>query len=329
MANLASGFSLIAPSVWEYTPPSTNLPTWFSSTDLHAPSLVLICTWTGARPRHIAKYTTKYQTLFPSSLIMVVTTTAKDLCFRSSERKQERMKPAVERLSSYKSISGSTHDNGILLHVFSEGGSNKACELAEAYYNITQTRIPVSAMCLDSTPGRPHYLRLCKALNKSLPQVPILRHASLLLASGVLGCIWFFYKHIKGPENNVITRTRRRLQDDRYLDSAAPRCYLFSKNDNLIAWKDVGEHAEEARAAGSSVTDVLFEVSGHVDHAKQEPRRYWDAVVTTWNKAGWKEKQIPHSSMPKDDFTMKTTLQLDICRESWGGLVGETMTLSC
>jgi hypothetical protein len=203
------------------------------------------------------------------------------------------MKPAVERISSAKYLNGRELDcSGILLHVFSEGGSNKACELAEAYYNITATRLPVSALCFDSTPGHPRYLRLCQALNKSLPQIPVLRHVAIIFASMTLGIIWILYTGIKGYENNVISRTRRRLQDPVYFDPNAPRCYLYSKGDCLISWEDVQEHAEESVRADMCVEEVLFEDSGHVGHAKEEPGRYWDAVLATWqSKDVMKQKQ--------------------------------------
>jgi hypothetical protein len=287
------GFQLIAPAIWEFNPPCVYTPTCSVRKDIDAPSLILLCTWTGAQCRYIAKYTAEYRSLFPSTRIMVITTSAKDLCFRNSQRKQERLRPAVERISSYKYLTDHGMSNGILLHVFSEGGSNKACELAEAYYNITSTRLPVSALCCDSTPGHPRYLRLCNALNKSLPQIRVLRHTGLLFGSAVLGCIWILYVGVKGCENNVITRTRRRLQDPKHFDLTTPRCYLYSRNDDLIAWQDVQEHAEESMDQNIPVTQVLFEHSGHVGHAKQEPERYWNAVMATWRETGILEEKIP------------------------------------
>jgi hypothetical protein len=115
------------------------------------------------------------------------------------------MKPAVNWISSYKYLNQHHRGSGILLHIFLEGGSNNACELAEAYYNIASTRLPVSAIFFNSTPGHPRYLRLCQALDKSLPQLPILRHIALLCASVIIDCIWLLYAGVKGYENNVIS----------------------------------------------------------------------------------------------------------------------------
>lgn len=278
-------FISIAPSVWELAPKSIRAPKSSLHKDVNVPALIVLCTWTGAHIRHIAKYTEKYESLFPSSIMMVITTTADDLCFRSSECKQERLVPAVKRISSHCSINPNGKNTGILLHVFSEGGSNKAVELAEAYHRITTTRLPVSAMCLDSTPGHPRYLRLCNALNKSLPQIPVLRHVGLLLGGIILAYFWILYTVFVGADHNVITRTRQRLQDPKNFKLETPRCYLFSEKDALIAAQDIRDHIQESMKKGTPVKDVFFEESGHVEHAKQDPQRYWGAVMATWNNS--------------------------------------------
>lgn len=303
------GFMLLSPSIYEYTPLSVHRSPYTADKFDGEPSLILLCTWTGAQHRYILKYTAKYQSLFPSAGIMVIATTTKDLCFRNSKRKQLRLRPAVERISSLEYLSACGNDTGTLLHVFSEGGSNKACELAEAYLNITGRRLPVSALCLDSTPGHPRYLRLCNALNKSLPQIPVLRHTGLLFGSAVLGAIWISYLSFKGKENNVITRTRRRLLEAEHWDLTAPRCYLYSINDELIAWKDVNEHAGESMNMGVPTTEVLFEQSGHVGHARADPELYWNAVIATWRSTLGRDEKKKGVESTWSDADSQVTLQ--------------------
>jgi hypothetical protein len=283
--SIVPGFAVLAPSIYEYTPRSAYKLSSSIAQEIDAPSLIILCSWTGANSKHVAKYTTEYHRLFPSTRILVIATTAKDLCFRNSKRKQERLRPAVDHISSLEYLDASNNNAGILMHAFSEGGSNKACEMAEAYYTTTGKRLPVSALCLDSTPGHPRYLRLCKALNKSLPQIPVLRHTGLVFGAAALGTLWLTYLLVKGSENNVITRTRRRLLDPKHFDLSAPRCYLYSKEDALIAWQDVREHATESSHLGVSVTEEIFEGSRHVGHARQEPERYWNAVMCTWRSS--------------------------------------------
>lgn len=284
------GFTCIAPSIWEWTPTlDSDLKT--QDFESSAPSLIIILSWTGAQGKHVAKYADTYKTLYASTPILIITTSAKDLCFRSSERKQERLGPAVNRIRTYGNV-----DN-ILIHAFSEGGSNKAVELAEAYRNSTGVRLPCSALCLDSTPGLPRFRRLCNALSLSLPPNPIFRCTGLLLGGVVLGGIWIVYTGFKGYDNNVVSQTRRRLYDQRFWHLDAPRAYLYSTSDALIASEDVQEHAKEAIAKNIPVVDACFHKSAHCRHAAEDADKYWDAVVTAWNLALVKEDRLDEKDL--------------------------------
>jgi hypothetical protein len=273
-----SGFSELATSIWICQKFQASGSFGCSSNNVGEPALVVLCPWTGAMPKHIIVYTDKYQELYPSAHIMVITTLLKDLCFRNSESKQEGLLPAVERIGVYPRI---------LMHVFSEGGSNKACELADAYKTEYRTLLPVSALCLDSTPGIPRYRRLCNAFSKALPPVPLMRPAGLVLGGVVVGCIWILYCGIKGFESNVISQTGNRLLDPNLWNLTAPRCYLFSVKDTLISWKDVDNHVRELKKKeeNSHSRSVVFDKSDHVQHAVDEPIRYWQTVQNTWQMA--------------------------------------------
>lgn len=300
------GFELIAPTIWDRIPSTPSTPT----VDISAPSLILLMTWTGAHGRHISKYTAEYANMFPSSHIMVITTSSADFLFRSSKRKQHRLQPAVKYISNLQHIP-CANTCGVLMHVFSEGGSNKACELASAYQRSTGSRLPVSAMYLDSTPGHPRYLRLCSALAKSFPPIPVLKQLALVVAAVLLGFVWILYHGFKGYENNVVSKSRRQLLDPAIFDLKVPRCYLYSKKDALIAWQDIYEHAGESMEHSGSVTEVIFEESGHVDHARKEPARYWDAIITVWRQSQEEDNDekgtratctLRESQLPEFDF---------------------------
>lgn len=273
------GFTLLAPTIWEKKPSCS----FFKVSPDEAPSLIIVLPWTGAHGRHVAKYTDVYETTYPSARILCITTSTKDICLRSSKKKQRVLQPAVERIHNHIE-----HHRGyanILVHAFSEGGSNKAVELAEAYRKTTGVMLPCSALCLDSTPGHPHYRRLCNAIKKSLPPIPILNCTGIIVGSALLGGIWIVYKCFKGTKNNVISRTRSRLHDPEFWDLSAPRCYLYSKGDELIDWRDIREHMSEAVRLESPVLDVTFEDSAHCKHAAKDPDRYWSAVALTWKRS--------------------------------------------
>ncbi|EOA82621.1 uncharacterized protein SETTUDRAFT_58095, partial [Exserohilum turcica Et28A] len=275
--NLIPGCRAIAPAIWEHICPSTSNP----SEDSSAPCLIMLMAWTGAHGQHISKYISKYATIFPTSRILVITTSAKDIIWRSPAGKRERLLPAINYILNLYGMPQS-RKGGILLHLFSEGGANKGCELAIAYRAVTGSQLPISAICMDSTPGHPRFLRLCSALARSFPPTPILRKFAKLIAIVVLGLVWAVYHVFKGYENNLVSRSRRELLDPDLFSLTVPRCYLYSKRDTLVAWQDIYEHASELIKRNGCLIEAIFEHSEHVSHAKVEPDRYWNTVRKVW-----------------------------------------------
>ena len=63
------------------------------------------------------------------------------------------------------------------------------------------------------------------------------------------------------------------------------RCYIYSDQDQTIQAKDVERHAYEARTKGWWVRTEKFHGSGHVQHLKLDPERYWDVVSDFWRSS--------------------------------------------
>lgn len=245
------------------------------------PDLILITSWTGALPRHIAKYTRSYNALYPDAPIMLITTHITDLVLHSTKHKAAALAPAVEYLRQRNSTSGS---NRILMHAFSDGGSNKAVCLAEAYLASTGRRLPVAASVLDSTPGTARYSSNLVAFRRSLPSNAALRAVGLLIGALLLAVHWVLFCIFVGQEQNVLSKTRRRLNDETLWDLAAmSRTYVFSQADDLISWRDIEDHAADAaETLGTTSMLVRFKESGHCCHAKENEEYYWNAVRRTW-----------------------------------------------
>jgi hypothetical protein len=275
--NFIEGFECIAPTIFSFDPPGVaeDDPSE-SSLDTNSPSLILLFSWTGAVPQHIAKYTSTYRAMFPSTPIMVITTVIKDLICRSSKKKQHCLLLAIEAIISHEI------DSNILVHCFSEGGSHKAVQFAKTFLKRTGRKLPIETLCLDSTPGNPRYLMLADAFKKSLPPNVVIRFMGMLAAYSILASFWTCYILI-GPNKNIITKTRRGLDDGNLWDTKAPRCYLYSKADKLIFWKDIEEHSEGAEGRGAPVIMVKFQDSAHCSHIKEDREVYWRAVEKTWH----------------------------------------------
>ena len=313
------GFYRHAPSIWIRQPvPSVPFSSISTENEKHTrllPSLLLLFSWTGASLRHVAKYTAWYASVFPDAPIMLITSTLRDLTFRSKAHKQAVLAPAVSYITSH-----SLDTNGIHIHSFSDGGSHKATQLAAAYLSTTGNHFPLSSMCLDSTPSAPRIHRTAHAFSLSLPpRIPFIRILGRLFAYLVLSCIWCFYI-ILGPDLNIITQLRQSLLldcdqgagDNQLLReqgkteskitmktaAARRRCYLYSEADELVDWKDVESHADLAEKQGLDVLRIRFTKSEHCAHTKEDAKRYWGAVKWALGSEGEGGTVEVSSSLP-------------------------------
>jgi hypothetical protein len=76
--------------------------------------------------------------------------------------------------------------------------------------------------------------------------------------------------------------SQQRILDETYFDHTILRCYLYSKEDALIAWQDKHERAEELQQEDTpavAVSDTFF-VFDNVHHiAADTTRNFFSAQV--------------------------------------------------
>ena len=254
-----------------------------STMNFQDPEFILLFTWTGAQPRHIAKYTSGYTKLFPSSPIMVITTSIKDLLYRASAKKQRSLIPAI------LTILTSDLDSNFLVHCFSDGGAHKSVQFAKAFLKTTGRRLPVSALCLDSAPGNLQYTKMAQACRKTAKGSPTVEIVTSLLAFMVAASYWTAYPVISDDDREhskrLFTKSRRELNNPGLWDVRTPRCYLFSNTDQITNPESVIEHARCAEELGAEVFLTQFESTDHCGHIKSpaDANRYWAAVQRTWD----------------------------------------------
>lgn len=254
-----------------------------STMNLQDPDLILLFTWTGAKPHHITKYTSAYTKLFPSSPIMVITTSLKDFLQRSSTKKQLSLIPAIlTTLSSHL-------DANFLVHCFSEGGAHKAVQFAKAFLKATGRPLPISALCLDSARGTLDHAKTAQA-NTTATQ-PTLQTLTSLLAFTLAPSCWTTYPLIcdaflEGPTHRyTFGKSRRALNDPRLWNVKTPRCYLFSNDDKLTDLRSVLEHARGAEKLGARVFLTPFEDTAQTQ-SLSAAEKYWTTVRRTWDARG-------------------------------------------
>ncbi|KAF2141637.1 uncharacterized protein K452DRAFT_31274 [Aplosporella prunicola CBS 121167] len=313
-----AAFTRLAPTAYLYTPApctsttSTNPnPTTTTTTSHQPPALILLATWYAAAPAHIAKYAAQYRALYPRTPQLLLTSTLADATWRPRGAQERGLRDVVgvargvvaeaEAERGCRGRGGKS--GGIVVHAFSNGGALTACAFARAWRggecageeregagkakkaggsrSRSNTALPLRALLLDSTPGRPSIRRGAAALAAAFGGL-----TRILLLAALYPAFALLYLLTRLPRvSDPITRVRQELLDDSLFARAAPRCYFFSGEDEMVGWEDVVAHAGEARglrcglgAGGVGVREVRFEGSGHVRHAVVGAERYWEAV---------------------------------------------------
>lgn len=246
------------------------------------PDVILLCGWMDGTPRHISKYTTPYGTTYPNTTIIVVITTVKDAVFSRTHQNITRITPVVTQIASIaKQVSADeSRDARILLHSFSNGGGYSAMLILQQWRELTGKAMNIQAMILDSSPGIPTLSRTVAAMSVSLPKFPLFRFLGILTLR--LLYVFFIIAYTLSRRVDWVTRMRATHNDERFVKKAGRRVYVFSEEDEMVDWRDVVKHADEAEEKGYKVRKEMFVGSGHVSHMILQSERYWKVVKETW-----------------------------------------------
>jgi hypothetical protein len=230
-----------------------------------------------ATARHISKYTADYEKLYPSARILAITSTLTDLTFASEAAKFKRLAPILEILYALPP------DAKLLVHFFSNTGALIMMTLLRTYREKLGSVLPVSAVVIDSSPGRANYEATIRALSVSLPKNVILR----VIGGFLLRVFYWLYilRAVMSGRGEEVEQSRKVLNDNDFLTVSAPRVYIYSVADPMVDWHYVEEHAEEAERSGYKVEREKFLKSGHVAHLLTDEDRYWATVQRLWKTA--------------------------------------------
>lgn len=296
-------FAILGEQVFYFEPQHPRSPT--DSDDVPPPDLVIICSWLYALPKHISKYTNAYQRLYPTTPILLLKQDGPDLMWRPNAWQMKNLKPATELIKVAES--GLDRHLRVMMHVFSNGGSFTACQLADAYALSARsesneggwlagpvTLLPVTALVIDSAPSIPDMRRGFIAFSQGMPSSlpgPVRAVGGAVLFSFMVSVS--MASRLVGVEG-VITSMRRKLNHGAFMAGGVRRVYIYSESDQLVPWQHVEMHAEEARnvldkrAGGSGEERVKLEKfvgSRHVSHIMIDAERYWRIVKTLWADA--------------------------------------------
>ncbi|KAI9735297.1 MAG: hypothetical protein M1818_006491 [Claussenomyces sp. TS43310] len=267
------GFKRLSRSTHIFEPPTIAESIPSSS----SPDLILIFAWMEAAPRHIAKYTSAYKTLYPHARILLITTSMGDMLWRPYSYRREARHPALQALLALPP------NAKILLAVFSNGGASSVTEFAHEYRAAAGRALPIAVEILDSCPGSSHLDRSVEAFTTGFANQPVVRFvAAILLRAFLLAYVLVLW--IRGTDDRI-TLLRARLNDEDLFDADARRLYLYGDQDTMVFYRDIEDHAEEAEQLGWRCTTEKFKDGKHVGHMMMDAARYWRAVRAAWDGA--------------------------------------------
>ncbi|KAF2816086.1 DUF829-domain-containing protein [Mytilinidion resinicola] len=278
------GFERLTDVVFLYTPgpdPDVTIaPTLKNGNTDAPPDLILLATWMGAGPRHVLKYTSGYQSLFPFARIVLIVNGPSDIILYSAKAQRKRVEPVVEIIKSTTNKTPGRKPR-ILLQTMSNGGAYQISKVAEVFKETEGLPLPVNAIIVDSAPGKDSISGSTRAFMLGLPKSWIVQTIGAVVMYGVM--VFSVVAQTLTWQEQIVTGLRKNLLDKSLFNPSASRCYIYSKADEMVWWKDVQEHASEARATGwHNVEEVVFESSAHCGHMRTHEKEYWDAVLTTW-----------------------------------------------
>jgi hypothetical protein len=220
--------------------------------------------------------------------------------FWTSKKSREAvLTPVVEALEALHCVTSTVSDRRvfwnpphprILTHAFSNGGSYLLVTLSQMLEERAKplrstSPLMTSALILDSCPGSGGLSTTILAFT-GLIKNRILRYTAALFVV-IIYCLAYISSAIFKNKSSL-DYLKQSLQSPHllpWMDRDSPRLYVFSRNDKLVPWKQVLDHADEAKASGLNVQIKLFDKTPHVAHARVDPENYWAAVEKLWNKA--------------------------------------------
>lgn len=266
-----------------------------------SPDVIIICAWGFAQAKHVAKYISGHQSLYPTAKVLLIYNSVANIIWKSDASQMQWFQPAADML---RECIDSTPDLRVLLHLFSNTGSHSAVQLAQACRNnYPPFTLPVTSIIFDSCPSMPIFGPMAKALALGSPSKNILITSMVrVVAYGVIGLSIAFEK--TGLTTHVATKLYTRLNstNDAFLERRVstegqiaaypiPRTYIYGPKDDMIPVDQVIQHANIAIAnmsacgiehASRYVTTEEFVGSPHVNHVRFEKERYWRIIEETW-----------------------------------------------
>ncbi|KAK0740031.1 hypothetical protein B0T18DRAFT_352099, partial [Schizothecium vesticola] len=261
----------LSPNVSVFYPPPS--PPASPPSNTPPPKLIILAPWLSARPAPIATHLAPHRALFPTTPILLIRTPRHHLLLPSLAFR-ELAAFAVPVIRAVCPSTAATTPRGdpnpdpdLLIHVFSAGGSSALAHLR----TLLSPHMSPHTIVFDSGPPRSSQ---CALLWSSTRLFWPAWFWGLVLSVWlwVVGRFVGVARRQAGVHNERGGRARGEVR----------RTYVYSRGDEVVGWREVEGHAEEARGRGFEVRMERFEGTGHVGHGRGDMGRYWGVVRRAW-----------------------------------------------
>jgi hypothetical protein len=281
LLNVIPGFTALSDQVF-----TRNVNEYDNLRPSHHLHTIIIYGWSNGTARNVAKFTDGYTAIFPHSRQIAVLTPIAKAMFANSHQRTAAMFPVIDTLGA---LDG-PDDASILVQAMSNTGGVNYSATLYAFRERYGRLMPHQLLVFDSTPGSftlswPTLQRWSRAMSigtaNSLPWPATVTQClcgSFLLINVFAG--WLLGREAAGAF------AMRIIDDASYQMKEVRRLYLYSQEDDLVAYEDIEHYAAESRQKGYRLRAEVFKGSGHVGHMRMYPEKYWKAVIGAWTWTG-------------------------------------------
>ncbi|KAG8743410.1 hypothetical protein FRC10_012075 [Ceratobasidium sp. 414] len=276
-----------------------------------APRVILLFGWMEASLQQLYRFTEMYHELYPSATQILVRVYRKSLFVELPtnastndptfarpifENEQKLYVLPVVKLLHDAGINAydSPATSGLLVHSISNGGALAQTYLAHCLADARSApspntpSLPAQAIIYDSLPSTVGFKVFLDFFSTGISSPALRLIAKTLLLPAYVGTAVYRNTIDRRPDN--FTTLRAELSDAKLMPQRAPQVYIYGDADLLTPAESVEKFTdgmkERLRKEGVDPDKVVrvekFVQSAHVSHAKNDSKRYWDAVVRTW-----------------------------------------------
>lgn len=253
------------------------------------PDVVIVFSWGDALAKHVAKFTDGFRVLYPHAKQIMVLSPISKAMFTEHQQRSETMLPIVRAIWPEDPAQHPATDPKILVHSMSNTGAINFSSFLNIYQQTYGKPLPHQLSIWDSTPGStdftwPNLLRWSRAMALGTAAwfpwpfaVTQSIWAVCLTISQVVGML--------RRSEHAGAWSRRHSNGAVFQTKDVRRLYMYSKEDDLIGWKDIEDHMAEGIRLGWKADAAVFEGSGHVQHMRMFGDKYWKCIMDSWDKA--------------------------------------------